>query len=112
MNVKTENMPRFLRFLVNIAEGMREFAGMEFDCEIEHEVVEILPRSDTGSGLTGLKVRGYNAGGQGDDFEVILFAAGTYRNKSMVKITREGEEAHALVSSSPKVVFTTAWYGL
>ena len=107
MNVDVERLPRFLRFLVNVAKAV-EVEANKWNVEMSYQIKEIEPRSDHGSGLTGVELS-FEA--DGETATAMIFAAGTYRNKSMVKIKMEGEDSHDLVSSSPKVVFATVWFG-
>ncbi len=104
-------LPRFLSFLVNVAESVAERAEEDGVGKVEHEVVQLRERTETSNGLACVRIT--HVGEEGEEAAFRMFAAGAYRDKNLIKLEREGvaeqdaedeENECVYVSSNPSLV--------
>ena len=92
------HLPPFLRFLTGLLDEANEIATEEdMDGSIEYEVIQI---NET---LACVEAKYWENGDDPDDVETFrLFAAGQYRNQSMVNVERDGKRL--LISAAPRAL--------
>ncbi|MDX1564423.1 MAG: hypothetical protein R3236_03405 [Phycisphaeraceae bacterium] len=97
-------LPRFLAFLVNVAESVAERAEEDGVGTVKHEVVQLRERTESSNGLACVRIT--HVGDEGEEAAFRMFAAGAYRDKNLIKLEREDDEEQEFVyvSSNPNLV--------
>lgn len=106
MPLQIDQQPRFIQFLAEIADAMKDNA---FGLTIEYEAIQVRPRTETSNGLLGLRVVMTDEEGEAET--AMLYANGTFKNKNMVKLEIEGRDGFVGCCSNPHSILAIIWFG-
>jgi hypothetical protein len=103
-------LPRFLSFLVKVADAVAERAEEDGVGKVEHEIIQLRERTESSNGLACVRMT--HTSEEGDVSAFRLFAAGAYREKNLIKIEKEDDEEQeqVYVSSHPTLVLAYISY--
>ncbi len=106
MPLSIDQLPRFMQFLAEIAEQMKD---NDFGLTIAYEAVQVRPRTETSNGLLGLRVVVTDSDGSTE--AAMLYANGTYKNKSLIKLEIDNRDGSVICCDNARAILAIIWFG-
>lgn len=105
------NLPRFMQFLVRLADQMGEHLktwDVEESLQLTHRPRELRRSTEKSNGLMVLEVT--ITDGQ-NPVTAYLYASGTHRTHSMVKVELVDQKKSIICTDDPMAILAVIWFG-